>query len=78
MPPLDSRKTLSASLTDRELRGVGEDSVDQQFMLEQLLDHIAHLEEQLAAFSARIEESLRPFVDEVTFNRGAWPEPPSH
>lgn len=40
-----------------------------QFMLEQLLDHIGHLEEQLAAFSARIEESLRPFVDEATFNR---------
>jgi transposase len=40
-----------------------------QFMLEQLLDHVAHLEQQLAAFSARIEEELRPFVDDATFER---------
>jgi transposase len=40
-----------------------------QFMLEQLLDHVAHLEEQLTAFSARIEEALRPFVDDPTFKR---------
>jgi transposase len=40
-----------------------------QFMLEQLLDHVAHLEQQLAAFCARIEEALRPFVDEATFQR---------
>ncbi len=40
-----------------------------QFMLEQLLDHLAHLEEQLARFSMRIEEALRPFVDEKTFKR---------
>lgn len=38
-----------------------------QFMLEQLLDHVAHLEGQMAAFSARIEEALRPFVSETTF-----------
>ena len=40
-----------------------------QFMLEQLLDHLAHLELQLTRFSARIEEALRPFVDEATFQR---------
>jgi transposase len=40
-----------------------------QFLLEQLLDHLAHLEEQLARFSRRIEEALRPFVDEATFAR---------
>jgi hypothetical protein len=38
-------------------------------MLEQLLDHVAHLEQQLAAFSARIEKALRPFVDDATFQR---------
>lgn len=40
-----------------------------QFMLDQLLEHVAHLEEQLGAFSARIEEALRPFVDDSTFKR---------
>ncbi len=38
-----------------------------RFLLERLLDHVAHLEEQLAAFSARIEEALRPFVSDATF-----------
>lgn len=40
-----------------------------QFLLEQLLDHLAHLEQQMACFSQRIEEALRPFVDEATFER---------
>ena len=40
-----------------------------QFMLEQLLEHLAHLEEQLASFHSRIEGALRPFVDEATFAR---------
>jgi len=40
-----------------------------QFLLEQLLNHLAHLEEQMACFSQRIEEALRPFVDEATFAR---------
>jgi len=40
-----------------------------QFLLEQLLDHLAHLEHQMALFSERIAEALRPFVDEATFNR---------
>lgn len=35
-----------------------------RFMLEQLLDHLALLEEQLASFSSRIEKELRPFVDD--------------
>jgi len=40
-----------------------------QFMLEQLLEHLGHLEEQIACFSTRIEEALRPFVDETMFAR---------
>lgn len=40
-----------------------------QFLLEQLLDHLAHLEEQLARFHERIQEALAPFVDEATFRR---------
>ena len=40
-----------------------------RFMLEQLFEHLAHLEEQLAKFSERIEEALRPFVSDATFER---------
>src|SRR5262245_1114165 len=40
-----------------------------QFLLEQLLDHLAHLEQQMAQFSERIEVALRPFVNEATFQR---------
>jgi transposase len=40
-----------------------------QFMLEQLLDHLQHLEDQMATFSQHIEKALRPFVDESTFQR---------
>ena len=40
-----------------------------QFMLEQLLDHLALLEEQVSRFNDRIAEALRPFLDEETFDR---------
>jgi transposase len=40
-----------------------------QFMLEQLLDHLALLEEQVSRFDDRIGEALRPFLDEQTFGR---------
>ena len=39
-----------------------------QFMLEQLLDHLALLEEQISRFDDRIAEALRPFLDEEMFN----------
>jgi transposase len=40
-----------------------------QFMLEQLLDHLSHLEEQRCCFHARIQAAMRPFVDNATFQR---------
>ncbi len=40
-----------------------------QFLLEQFLDHLAHLEQQMARFSERIEAALRPFMDEAAFER---------
>jgi transposase len=40
-----------------------------RFMLQQLLNHLALLEQQIACFDERIEEALRPFVDEATFDR---------
>jgi transposase len=39
------------------------------FMLRRLLDHLQYLEEQIDAFSARIEECLRPFVDDQAMQR---------
>ena len=40
-----------------------------QFMLEQLLDHLALLGEQLSRFNDRIAEALRPGGDEQMFDR---------
>lgn len=40
-----------------------------QFMLEQLLDHVEHLEAQIATFSARIAEAFHPFLDDGSFQR---------
>jgi len=37
--------------------------------MEQLLDHLALLEEQISRFNNRIEEGLRPFLAEETFNQ---------
>jgi transposase len=39
------------------------------FMLRSLLDHLQYLERQMEAFSDRIEECLRPFVDEKMMER---------
>jgi transposase len=39
------------------------------FMLRSLLDHLDYLEHQIAAFSGRIEECLRPFVDDKMMDR---------
>ena len=40
-----------------------------QFMLEQLLDHLALLEEQISRFNDRSAEALRPFLDKETLDR---------
>ena len=40
-----------------------------QFMIEQLLETLAWLEEQICRFNDRIEEALRPFLDQTTFIR---------
>lgn len=60
---------LRAKLPDLVRALHGHTTPHHRFMLEQLLSHLAHLEEQLEAFSLRIEEALRPFVDEATFQR---------
>lgn len=60
---------LRAKIPDLKRALRGHVTSHHQFMLEQLLDHLAHLEEQLARFHERIEAALRPFVDEATFDR---------
>ena len=64
-----ARGALRKKIPDLQRALRGHVTAHHQFLLEQLLDHLAHLEEQLTRFSQRIEEALRPFVDEATFAR---------
>lgn len=64
-----ARGRLRAKIPDLKRALQGHLQPHHQFMLEQLLDHLQHLESQLERFSARIQEALRPFVDEATFKR---------
>lgn len=62
-----ARGKLRAKLVDLKRALHGQVRPHHRFQLEQLLDHLAHLEEQIARYSQRIEELLRPFVDETLF-----------
>ncbi len=64
-----ARGTLRKKIPELKRALQGHVTAHHQFLLSQLLDHLAHLEEQLACFSRRIEDSLRPFVDEATMAR---------
>lgn len=64
-----ARGKLRGKIPDLKRALQGHVTPHHQFMLDQLLDHLAHLEEQLAGFHARIAAALRPFVDEATFKR---------
>jgi transposase len=64
-----ARGKLRAKLPELKRALRGRLTPHHQFMLEQLLEHLAHLEQQLACFSARIEEQLRPFLDDQGLQR---------
>lgn len=64
-----ARGTLRKKIPDLKRALQGHVTAHHQFLLSQLLDHLAHLEEQLSCFSDRIESSLRPFLDEATMDR---------
>lgn len=64
-----ARGTLRKKIPELKRALRGHVTPHHQFLLEQLLDHLFHLEEQLARVSDRIAEALRPFVDEATFQR---------
>jgi len=64
-----ARGTLRHKIPDLKRALQGHVTSHHRFLLSQLLDHLGHLEEQLACFSARIEECVRPFLDERTTER---------
>jgi transposase len=64
-----ARGRLRKKIPDLKRALTGHVTAHHQFMLEQLLDHLAHLEDQLARFDQRIAEGLSPFVDEATMAR---------
>jgi transposase len=64
-----ARGVLRKKIPELERALLGKVRPHHQFLLQQLLGHLAHLEEQLATFDARIEEQMRPLVDEATFAR---------
>jgi transposase len=58
-----ARGRMRRKIPQLELALEGELRDHHRFMLRQLLTHLDHLDEQVARFSARIEELLVPFVD---------------
>ena len=48
---------------------LGQVTPHHRFLLGQLLAHVDHLDTQIAELDARIEEAVRPFVDEATHQR---------
>ena len=64
-----ARGTLRKKIPDLKRALRGHVTPHHQFLLDQLLDHLLHLEEQLARLSERIAEALGPFVDAATFER---------
>lgn len=53
---------LRAKIPELKRALLGHVTPHHRFLLEQLLDHCAHLDDQMARFSQRIDEALRPFV----------------
>lgn len=57
-----ARGRLQQKLTDLKRALVGHVTPHHRFLLEQLLDHLGHLETQVATLSERVREVIRPFV----------------
>jgi len=64
-----ARGKLRVKIADLRRALRGHITPHHQFMLEQLLENVAHLEQQLGAFNERIAEAMRPFLDEGAFQR---------
>ncbi len=59
-----ARRRMKSKIPQLELALQGKFRDHHRFMLKQLLSHLDHLDQQIAQFSARIEELMVPFVDE--------------
>jgi transposase len=64
-----ARGKLRKKLPDLQRALCGEMTPHHQFMLAQLLDHLGHLEEQIARFDERIASALRPFDEQAHLER---------
>jgi len=59
-----ARGRMKAKIPQLELALEGHFQEHHRFMLAQLMDHLAYLDQQVAEFTARIEELMAPFVDQ--------------
>lgn len=57
-----AKGALKAKIPQLKLALEGRVTEHHRFMLEKLLEHLNHLEEQIAQFDRRVEELLRPFL----------------
>jgi transposase len=64
-----ARRRLKAKIPQLKLALEGRFTDHHRFMLEMLMEHLGHLEYQMAQFDQRIEELLRPFLTEQQFRR---------
>jgi transposase len=64
-----ARGRLRKKIPDLKRALAGRVTPHHQFMLEQLLDHLDQLEGHIRRFDQRIDEALRSFLDEATFQR---------
>ena len=64
-----ARGKLRAKIPELKRALQGKVTPHHQFMLEQLLAHLAHLEEQISSFNMRIEEAMHLFLDSETMDR---------
>jgi len=62
-------KRLRAKIPELKRALVGLVTEHHRFMLEILLSHLQHLEEQMGLLNARIQEAMEPFLDEATRER---------
>jgi transposase len=58
-----ARRRMRSKIPQLELALQGKFLPHHRFMLHQLLSHLDHLDQQIAEFTARIEELMVPFVD---------------
>ena len=59
-----ARCRMKAKIPQLELALEGRFCEHHRFMLKQLMGHLAYLDQQVAEFTARIEEIMAPFVDQ--------------